>query len=584
MKGNDRDHDSLFDLRKYEEQSASCAAALHTENGHICVEALAAPVRVQSFASGFDACSAKGWMQLKPSMPPHHIVLFQLHPGESIYIGPLSLSIVPQEHAQFPLLSSPYTVSRYDSYVEQVSQTYKSLMTKLEPSVMDTPLTARHYMALTLDQDKASRVQSSPLHRIKESADEHPYPRSSEGSTIIRDDYNGSGNISSESIRVKTRNQSPVTRQQRESVRRGAKPQDLAICDDIVDAGSEGEATTIVVSSPKPIPQRQNTAAADAGAITSVHEHASSEEDTGESMLSTIRLNMLGQVRDKDNTLYEKASVEHETSSGPVKEMPDLSSSKSMDDHKASMVALDSSMRSMRSAVREEVSSLSTEEASIRVVFASSSAIGGSKQFTKFLRNQGIRIVDAIQDCSTLCVGKGELKKTSKMIMAVLLGKQIVTDDWVIDSAKAGKHLDVERYLARDKTKEAEWGIHLDEAIERGTHGVRPFHGWTIVFTRTAKKDAGKSGFDGLKDLAMMAGAKEVSCVLPKKPMEETPRTLVIASGDDPSLAQLKRGWRCFVREIMGISILRGVLDPSSDEFLVQPAVEEAKGSKKRKR
>ena len=200
------------------------------------------------------------------------------------------------------------------------------------------------------------------------------------------------------------------------------------------------------------------------------------------------------------------------------------------------------------------------------------------------MRSQGVLTVASIHDCTFLCIGKGELKKTSKMIMTTLFGKQIITDDWVIESARAKRLLETHQYLAKDKKKEAEWGAYLDEAIERGTRGVKPFQGWTIAFTQTAKKDTGKGGFDELKELAMKAGAKQVSSVMAKEPAEEAPNTLIIASIDDLSLAQFKSGWRCFVREIIHISILRGILDTSGNEFLVLQPAQESKGSKKRKR
>jgi len=249
-----------------------------------------------------------------------------------------------------------------------------------------------------------------------------------------------------------------------------------------------------------------------------------------------------------------------------------------------------SSIRSTRSSIRVH-SPNSAQTSNIKVVFTSSSSIGSSRQFKRFLNKSQVKTLDNVVDSTILCVGKSELKKTSKLIMAVLLGKEIVTDDWVIESAKAGKVLDIGQYLARDEEKEKEWGISLDKAIERGKHGVKAFEGWTIAFTQAAKKDVGKSGFDELRDIALHAGAKSVSSALPTKEPDGSPSTMIIAVLNDPSITTLKDGWRCFTRGIIGLTVLRGELDISSDEFEVKqgpvgaakPAVEK-NGGRKRKR
>ena len=89
-----------------------------------------------------------------------------------------------------------------------------------------------------------------------------------------------------------------------------------------------------------------------------------------------------------------------------------------------------SSARSTRSSVAREDVAL-TEGGVSKIVFASSSSVKSSAAFKKFLKSHGVTMVDNIREVTALCVGKGELKKTSKMIMAVLLGKRIITDDWV---------------------------------------------------------------------------------------------------------------------------------------------------------
>lgn len=138
------------------------------------------------------------------------------------------------------------------------------------------------------------------------------------------------------------------------------------------------------------------------------------------------------------------------------------------------------------------------------------------------------------------------------------------------DSVKAQTLLGIEKYRATDTGKEKQWGISLQAAIMRGKQRSKPLDGWSIIFTPAAKKEAGTSGFKELKELATMAGANQISAALPKKSADETPKTLIITgSSGDPSRERLEPSWRCFSHEIVGLSILRGKVEISSDEFLV---------------
>ena len=85
-------------------------------------------------------------------------------------------------------------------------------------------------------------------------------------------------------------------------------------------------------------------------------------------------------------------------------------------------------MRSTRSTARDEhKSSPSMDTSPSRVFFASSSSAGDLEPVLRCLSKKGAKKVKSIRDCTVLCVGK-ELKKTGKLILAVLLGKDIVTD------------------------------------------------------------------------------------------------------------------------------------------------------------
>ena len=241
-----------------------------------------------------------------------------------------------------------------------------------------------------------------------------------------------------------------------------------------------------------------------------------------------------------------------------------------------------SSMRSTRSAVREDLSQLNVRDARIRILFSNSTAVSDSRAFINFLRQQGIEKVQSVSECTVLCVSKGELKKTSKLIMAIMLGKTVITDDWVTESARCNKIQSIEKYLAQDPEREDEWGFNISEAVDRGRQGLKILQDWAVIFTASAKKEVGKGGFSDLKEIATHAGAKSVSATLPKNSPAELPFTLVIGTGEDVDSPALGK-WKCYTRDIIGLSVLRGRLEIDSEEFLIQKP-EQEKGSKKRKR
>lgn len=206
-----------------------------------------------------------------------------------------------------------------------------------------------------------------------------------------------------------------------------------------------------------------------------------------------------------------------------------------------------------------------------RVFFSSSISIDRTSKRLTFLERNGVTKVNSVEECDILCVGKGELKKTGSLVLAVISGKEVITDDWISTSISNGELLDHRSFLARDPTKEAEWKIDLSEAIERGRKGIKPFLNLSFYFTSAAKKDLGK-GFTDLKVIAMHAGAKSVQASIPRKPSQlgDKSKTIIIAAQDDGELSALgEAGWSSFNKDIITLSVLRGTVDVESNEFLI---------------
>ncbi|MCJ1346872.1 hypothetical protein MMC31_005091 [Peltigera leucophlebia] len=231
--------------------------------------------------------------------------------------------------------------------------------------------------------------------------------------------------------------------------------------------------------------------------------------------------------------------------------------------------------RSVQIHEHSPLSSTMTEEPR-RVFFSSSTSIDRTSKRLTFLERNGVTKVNSVEECDILCVGKGELKKTGSLVLAVISGKEVITDDWISTSISKGELLDPRSFLAHDPTKEAEWKIDLSEAIERGRRGIKPFLNISCFFTSAAKKDLGK-GFTDLKIIAIHAGAKSVQASIPRKPNQlgDKSKTIIIAAQDDGELSALEEaGWRCFNKDIITLSVLRGTVDVESNEFLIHRQIE----------
>ncbi|MCJ1366730.1 hypothetical protein MMC16_005860 [Acarospora aff. strigata] len=218
-------------------------------------------------------------------------------------------------------------------------------------------------------------------------------------------------------------------------------------------------------------------------------------------------------------------------------------------------------------------------------ILFSNSKVDEKPQLIKFLNHRGGRKVTAVDDCTMLCVGPGELKKTSKLLLAVASGKDIVRDKWLVDSAKQGRLLDPTPYWAEDPGREDEWGTKLEAAVARGKACVKPFTGRTVHFTPTLKRELG-SGFTELKEVALLAGAAAVYAKLPPKGADPDADTLVLASqhGNDASIVR-QSGWNCYNKDIISLGVLHGRLDTISGKFVIKPSgSQETKGGKRKKK
>jgi hypothetical protein len=216
---------------------------------------------------------------------------------------------------------------------------------------------------------------------------------------------------------------------------------------------------------------------------------------------------------------------------------------------------------------------LYSADKSLKRVIFSNSAIPKRKYLISFLRSKGVTFVDDPhkQDFDLLIIGLGELKRTGKLLLAVALGKEIVTDEWVNKSVKKKALQPTSAYVPSDVSRETQWEFHLRDAIENPRTNL--FKGHTIYITAAQKKKYGKLQWE-IEDLLQKCAAKGVKMLTSKiaKTLTKSEQIIIIAADqDDPDVPKLfHKGIPCFNQDFVSISILRGRLELGSNEFKIQ--------------
>ncbi|KAH7068288.1 hypothetical protein BKA63DRAFT_111543 [Paraphoma chrysanthemicola] len=209
-------------------------------------------------------------------------------------------------------------------------------------------------------------------------------------------------------------------------------------------------------------------------------------------------------------------------------------------------------------------------------VATSSSSLTDKSQAVKFLKKQGGSLVSSVkEEFNVLCVRDGELHKTPKVLLAIANGTPIVTDKWLLDSAKCGKFLNVKAYLPSVPKQEKEWQFNF---LDVAGQPQKVFEGYTVHFT-SSLCSAYKT-FAEIEQVCKAAGAAKVT----KKKMDKSEKIIVLAAEEDADAEKLMHdGTTCYNRELLPISILRGSLDLTSEEFRVGVASSASKPKRRRK-
>lgn len=165
-----------------------------------------------------------------------------------------------------------------------------------------------------------------------------------------------------------------------------------------------------------------------------------------------------------------------------------------------------------------------------------------------------------------------------KLLQSIALGIPIVTDAWLMDSAKTGRFLALSPYIPSAPVQEKEWNFTLADIWNKPLNEL--FGGYTIAFTPALK--ATYKDFGEMERVCKAVGARRV--VSKKASGKEgdagAADTIVLAVEEDDAdaVTLIEHGHMCFNKDFLTHSILRGKIDLESKEFRIVPeAVERPK-------
>ena len=183
----------------------------------------------------------------------------------------------------------------------------------------------------------------------------------------------------------------------------------------------------------------------------------------------------------------------------------------------------------------------------------------------------GGTLATGVADAMVYCIADKPLVKTSGLILALALGKEIVTERWLVEMSKIGGFPDPKDYLPNDRTHEAEWNFNLEEAIKRGKDGLNAMlSAYDIQCTPRLKLElTEKKHYKDFAQIARALGAKFIRAGWPPATCASE-NLIVLGAKQDPHAAAVgKSGHQLYDKDLIAMAALRGKLELDSAEFLL---------------
>jgi hypothetical protein len=208
-----------------------------------------------------------------------------------------------------------------------------------------------------------------------------------------------------------------------------------------------------------------------------------------------------------------------------------------------------------------------------KVIFGGSTSVDGKNKIMESFRSFGGSVTKSIMKADILCVSGGALKKTTKFVTAIALGKYVVDERWLVESHRKQTLLDPEAFIPKDAEHEREWDFNLKSAIERGRGGLNGLLDATCVyFTRQLEIDL-VVNFKDFSRTAQLLGADDMGVSVPTE--ASTEETMVVIGVDNDPQAPVIRGlgFRLYQKDLLVMGVLRGRIDLYSDDFVIEAPI-----------
>lgn len=151
----------------------------------------------------------------------------------------------------------------------------------------------------------------------------------------------------------------------------------------------------------------------------------------------------------------------------------------------------------------------------------------------------------------------GKVTTTSKLLLAVAKGIPVVSDDWIVKSAKEGAMLDPDDFMIRDEQFKNQHGRFLADTAGKPSDDI--FSRRLIYITPALKKLYG-SGYEDIKQVCVAAGAPGVISQPAREVLKRVDEYIVVGlmSGDLDAITLHDFGHPIYDKNFLSGSVLRG--------------------------
>ncbi len=214
-----------------------------------------------------------------------------------------------------------------------------------------------------------------------------------------------------------------------------------------------------------------------------------------------------------------------------------------------------------------------------KVIFSGRCAIRNKKHVMDAFDYLGGIVVDKVANADMVCIPDGELRKSPKLILALIYGKHIVTERWITECHRQKHFPDPAQYLPFDPEQERKWKFNLTAAVQRCRDADSKIRqlivDYKVYVTPQLYRKKLSGIWDDFKAIADSIGAKSVHARLPAD-VARNSKTLVLGDENDVDALKVgKLGCCLYKNDLLTMAVLRGELEVDSGEFELEIPIKE---------